>query len=362
MKTIIQPPSKLKLFPLTTKWKQDVIDYNEHPQYKFSNNKNFLYKIINTFRFLKFFIINLLKRLIKYELIPLNIRSGNSTKSRLTFITLSLKNALGIKSKKFKSLEKNQVASSMDKNGVSVVQMSNQDYKLLKDSSEKYFNNLEEKRNKSKTGNRDFEDSRSYTSRETAPELFKVIEQIFNKNGVMQGASHHLGRDVSLIDVNPQINDKTDNFWSEIFTDSNKLDFPSTAYFHRDASGGDLKAIIYITDVSENNGPFTFSIGSHNMSISRLDDWICETNDSSGFSSTNKNQREMFMTLPRYLKQKGSFGNDLLNKSEFSNHILDSSWQITSKKGSIVLFDTKGAHRGGMVKNGQRRVITCVLG
>jgi hypothetical protein len=137
---------------------------------------------------------------------------------------------------------------------------------------------------------------------------------------------------------------------------------PKAAYFHRDASGGDLKAIFYMSDVYDQNGPFTYSIGSHNISISRFDDYTCETNDSSGFSSTSISSRIKFSMLPSWLRQKGSFGNDLIDNSFLSKSIIDSAWSITSGKGSIVLFDTKGIHRGGMVREGERYVLTCVIG
>jgi hypothetical protein len=51
-----------------------------------------------------------------------------------------------------------------------------------------------------------------------------------------------------------------------------------------------------------------------------------------------------------------------MDSDSLSRDIRDALWTITAPKGSIVMFDTKGVHRGGMVVEGQRRVITCVLG
>ena len=192
--------------------------------------------------------------------------------------------------------------------------------------------------------------------------MFDAVEHLLTETGILLAASKYLKRDASLVDINPQINDITDNFWINIFTDLKNMILPKAAYFHRDASGGDLKAIIYMTDVNDSNGPFTYSIGSQNMSISRFDDYTCETNDSSGFSGTSLSSREKFSMLPTFLQQKGSFGNDLRDDSILSNAIVDSAWSITGTKGSIVLFDTKGIHRGGMVREGERFVLTCVIG
>ena len=93
------------------------------------------------------------------------------------------------------------------------------------------------------------------------------------------------------------------------FSRTRNMEFPDAAYFHRDASGGDLKAIIYLSDVGNDNGPFTFSIGSHKMSISKIDDWICETNDSPSFHQPKKFKIKIFK-LTKNFKAKG-FGNDL---------------------------------------------------
>ena len=58
--------------------------------------------------------------------------------------------------------------------------------------------------------------------------------------------------------------------------------------------------------------------------------------------------------LTKTLRQKG-FGNDLDNKCDFTR-IFKFCLENNIKKGSIVLFDTKGAHRGGMVLKGRGKL------
>ena len=62
-----------------------------------------------------------------------------------------------------------------------------------------------------------------------------------------------------LIDVNPQINDPSDDFWQLIFTDLPPSDRPAR-YFHKDASGGDIKAILYMSNVDSACGPFSYAM------------------------------------------------------------------------------------------------------
>ena len=184
---------------------------------------------------------------------------------------------------------------------------------------------------------------------------------MFKDAGIIDTASAYLGRQVKLIDVNPQINDPSDDFWKKEFPDI-KGDLPSCAYFHRDASGGDIKVIIYMSDVGHENGAFGYVLGSHMMPLKKSYDHVSEANDSNGLAATDPKSRRIFSSLPALLRLKGSFGNDVLDDSELAKLIGDSKWQITADKGAIVMFDTKGIHRGGMVTSGERQVITCVIG
>lgn len=123
-----------------------------------------------------------------------------------------------------------------------------------------------------------------------------------------------------------------------------------------------MKVIFYMSDVSVENGPFNYSVGSHKIEMSRFNDYICEANDSNGLAGTHKDARKVFMALPRKFRQKGTFGNDLSDTSKISQKILNSNFEVTASAGTFVVFDTKGIHRGGCVTNGERRVITCVVG
>jgi hypothetical protein len=131
---------------------------------------------------------------------------------------------------------------------------------------------------------------------------------------------------------------------------------------HRDATGGDIKAILYMSDVGAGNGPFSYSIGSQRTERRWLTNWIEETNDQSGASGTSAENRRSFIALPRALRRKCAFGNDVLPDTEFERRARDAEWTIQAGRGHLVVFDTKGFHRGGMVREGDRIVLTCVIG
>jgi hypothetical protein len=248
------------------------------------------------------------------------------------------------------------------RDGIAVIALPSDRFFSLETASTQYFADLAHRRGASNVGDRAFDESRASVGRQSASALFSVIEQVLEESGILAAAEIYKGRKCQLVDVNPQINDISDSFWRDIFPDLNLETLPRTAYCHRDASGGDLKAIIYMTDVGPNNGPFSFAIGSHQLSVSRIDDWIGESNDMSGLSGTEPSARRKFAALPAKLRQKCAYGNDLVDSSPVADALDKSLWPITASKGALVLFDTKGTHRGGMVVEGERRVITCIIG
>lgn len=303
----------------------------------------------------------LLKRAIRYEMIPYHLRADRSLPGRLRFAGAALGNMAAGAMRRRHATAGTAAGATLDRHGCLVLTMPEDQRVRLEAAAADQFDALAARRGRS-NGKRRFEESRGQASRLEQRPLFDQIESILRDSGVMAAADAYLGRPARLIDVNPQINDVTDSFWRDIFPDADISELPATAYCHRDASGGDLKAIIYLSDVGGRNGPFAYALGSNRIRISRLDDLICEANDSNGLGATDPVARRRFAALPKKLRQKGAFGNDLTPASPLSGDINASLWSIEAPKGSIVLFDTKGIHRGGMVVEGERRVITCVIG
>lgn len=334
------------------------IEYEQHPAYApLVANAGFVTKVVALTSFIRKFVPLLVKRAIRYEMIPNHVRKQGGLK----FVGWAARNILRIESRPIVKNATFVLVEQMEREGVVVTTIPHHSIVALEQASNAQFEQLRARRGDQANRKRGFDESRSSVDRRHESALFDRVESILFEAGVINAASAYLGRLARLVDVNPQINDISDGFWREVFPDICKQPLPETAYFHRDASGGDIKAIIYLTDVGLENGPFTYVLGSHRCSRGSLDDLICETNDH-GLSDTDPGTRKLFAALPAALRKKGSFGNDVLPSSTLARELIGGSWQIVSEKGSIVLFDTKGVHRGGMVEVGERLVITCVLG
>ena len=339
------------------------IDYSAHPAYAgLSGRPAFLQRMSATAHFLRSIVTLSGKRLINYELIPNEIRKGRkSFLGTLRFARAGLHNVF-VRPRRRRRV-RSAIGIELDRCGIAGVIAAPAALRPLELAAEQSFARLSRARAAANGSKRQFEDSRYHADRREHGELFGAAQALLEEAGIIQAASEYLGRQARVIDVNPQINDSSDTFWRDIFPDQLSGDhLPKTAYFHRDASGGDLKAIIYMVPVTEQNGPFGYVIGSHRLPMSALDNFICEANDHNGLSDTSPEARRIFAALPRGFRQKGAFGNDLLDESDASLEILRAAWSATGPKGAILLFDTKGIHRGGMVTSGERHVITCVIG
>lgn len=343
-------------------WSPALVGYETHAQYQdLIRNPPLRLRLEAMGIFAGGMIKLLAKRLINYEFIPYHMRKDSTLAGRLRFVGAGLKNIFTGDRRARRLSADTADAGQMADHGIHVLTMPPPRFETLETAAASEFNRLASRRGKS-NGQRQFEESRGPASRADQVELYQTVEELLAEAGVMGIASAYLGRKAGLIDVNLQINDVSDTFWRDIFPDADLGSLPPTAYCHRDSSGGDLKAIIYMSDVDERTGPFSYVLGSNRMRIRRLDDLICEANDSNGLGGTDPKARARFAALPARLRQKGSFGNDLKPESPLGREIGAGLWAVKAGRGSIVLFDTKGIHRGGMVEDGERRVITCVIG
>jgi hypothetical protein len=357
-----EPTSSVAPLPQGFAWRRDLVDYARHPAYApFVQGAGITDRLGALASYAGHFAVLLAKRAIRYEMIPTELRQGRGLAKRAALARTALTNAFSGTPARGNAGKVNEAAERMDASGIAVAVMPKPRLAAIEALSAAHFDRLRVRRGDRAAG-RAFDESRAQADRDSDAALYALIEQTFAEAGIMAAASAYLGRPARLVDVNPQINDASDSFWRDIFDGKAADQLPRTAYCHRDASGGDLKAIIYMTDVGPANGPFAYAVGSHRMAISPIDNLLCEANDHNGLSATDAATRRRFAALPAALRQKGAFGNDLDDSAPEADAIARSLWSVTGDAGSIVLFDTKGIHRGGMVEQGERRVLTCVIG
>lgn len=363
---IVAPPARLTSFdPRPGEGPSTWIDYEQHPGYaSLAHALSVKHRLASLARFARYFAMIVCKRVISYELIPAHLRAMRSSSAIIGFLGAATSNVLQkllTGSRAHRADAGAAVTQTLQSDGICVIRTADQAFNRICQAAAPLLERLRSTRGRQSLGGRDFAESRASALRTENADLFACVEQMLTQSGVLDGCSAYLGHSAKLVDVNPQINDSSDDFWQRVFPDLPSSPLP-TAYLHRDASGGDIKAILYLSDVGPDNGPFSYALGSHRVPRTRLTDWIEETNDQSGASGTARADRQSFIALPAKLQRKCAFGNDILPATEIATRLNAAEWTIEARRGHLVIFDTKGFHRGGMVKEDERVVLTCVIG
>lgn len=139
-------------------------------------------------------------------------------------------------------------------------------------------------------------------------------------------------------------------FLGDVKTKDNEL-----INFHIDPKQDLLKSIIYLSDVNENDGPFTIVPKSHLFNIDLLTD-LFGRSIATGNYCNSKDARKSIFRLPSRLRKSFNFGR-LIKKNSKQEKIINNTKQIiTGEAGTSILFlPGNTMHRGAVCgKNGSR--------
>jgi hypothetical protein len=253
-----------------------------------------------------------------------------------------------------------EVLAVLKRDGAICVRLNQQQVREMRDLLEGHFQALKARLASKRPQDRHFDETRLWLDRDKNADVFAWFTDVLGSHGVLEASSIYLNRPVGVAHVNPQINDPSDNFWANHFVDAGVED-SRCDYCHFDSTYNVLKMIIYVSDVAPKTGPFSFVRGSHRADSAFFDGIIRRANDYGGLSSTRRQCRELFNALPKFLQRKAAFGPDVPNDSKYVSAIVDHEWTITSDQGHCILFDPCGIHRGGMVQDGERLVVSVML-
>ena len=156
---IIDAKAKSVQFDQSMKWSPELIDYENHPAYqKLFDSDDLLLRFKAILQFLRSLIPLFLKRIIKYEMIPIEIRTPTSLGKYGIFALTALRNALGLHSRSRVKKVPSKVFSTLEKDGVCVVQIPEERFSELAALANSHFTRLEKRRSQKDTEDRSFED------------------------------------------------------------------------------------------------------------------------------------------------------------------------------------------------------------
>jgi hypothetical protein len=212
---------------------------------------------------------------------------------------------------------------------------------------------------------------------ESIPRYSRVgvrLDKFFHGCSVLDGLSAYVGSNVTFTGFSLEYSHSRQNWWQDSYSDAG-LPISKTVYMHYDQGCRNPKAIIALSDVTEESGPTGYIRGSHIKPRSNFvhfmiksidhrfhDDYV--PGDQVFFRPRYQeiDYRREFLLLPVALQACSHFGEDVLDGSEMSAELLKNEVKLTRDVGDCIVFDGDyGIHRGALVRSGERFVFQVIF-
>jgi hypothetical protein len=200
------------------------------------------------------------------------------------------------------------------------------------------------------------------------------LAKFFRRSGAMDGLSTYFGSNVTFTGFSLEYSHNKQDWWQNCYADVG-LATSKTVYMHYDHGCRNPKAIVALSDVTEDNGPTGFIKGSHSKPRSDFihfviksidhrfyDDYIAGTQSYYRRRFQEVEYRREFLMLPTALQACSHFGEDVADDTHLSADLLKDEVKLTHDVGNCVVFDGDyGIHRGALVKSGERFVFQVIF-
>lgn len=207
-------------------------------------------------------------------------------------------------------------------------------------------------------------------------QISKLIDKDFKSQGIFHSVSEYVGIKYTFTGVSLELSVAGSTWWKNSIPGVKP---PKTMYAHLDESIYAPKAIVYLTNVNQNNGPTSSYPGVYDsLQNNKLQDIIGrvvgEVGNNPGSilfdhyskayhqSMGSREFRKHFMLLPESLRFNSHFGWDVLAETELESVIADREEVMIGSPGKFVVFDgSRLLHRGGLIEEGERLVLQVVF-
>lgn len=173
------------------------------------------------------------------------------------------------KLKKNKESSDSPLYIELREQGALALHISPEANQIARDLTRKAVEELDAHRAAILPGQRKFADSQKTLEGPEYGILHQFLADLLKSCGILDAASPYLGTRVEFRMVTLQINDDSDILLKHHFRDIGIPD-PPTNYMHIDSTTAILKCIFYLTEVTEETGPFGYVLGSNNFNIGQV--------------------------------------------------------------------------------------------
>lgn len=202
----------------------------------------------------------------------------------------------------------------------------------------------------------------------TRGEAYELAWKTLEQMGLIATLNEFFGRKVNPIYWYLAYNANTESWYKNCYGDVG-LPTSDLAYSHFDHDFELAKIQIYLTDVTENDGPFAFVPGSHKWTGCKTQQFIFKEMDKAfkypkdeslyyrpRFGSPQ--YRKQLLQLPTPLQGSSHFGDDLVNGSPMTEELKKQFRVVTSDQGNCCVFAGGDLlHYGGLCNGTDRWVI-----
>ena len=191
------------------------------------------------------------------------------------------------------------------------------------------------------------------------PDIVKYVNNMFQKLGILNAASkYNKYNGLKVTNVVLHIAKPTDENWKQFLYDCKTI--TKTTNLHIDPKENVMKAMMYLNDITEDDGPFGYVEKSHRWVYDDLQN-IFGRAISTGSYCHNPQTRAAVFQFPKQLRVSHNFGRLLLDGTEEQERLLKQEKLFTSDKGNLCVFDPAGMHRGGICKTGTRIALQILM-
>lgn len=185
------------------------------------------------------------------------------------------------------------------------------------------------------------------------PALYLTAEKALAEAGVFAAFSAYAGRELGLLRLVAQVNSARETHQKFGELDASGLPERRTSYWHVDSTDWPpVKALIYVSDVELDQGPFRAVRGSHRL-MGDYETVVRKTNDKL------RQPTARFLSLPEEFRQHAYFGDDIDETTPGAAELLAREAVLADGRSDLVLFDNNSVHRGGFVRSGHRYMLQC---
>lgn len=195
----------------------------------------------------------------------------------------------------------------------------------------------------------------------------ELLLDLLDDAGILDGFGEFFGGPVALQFWTLIRSDPTEVWWKDGYAEAGVSTSPTT-YFHIDSGFDGPKVMIYLTEVTDDHGPFEYLPASHrwerstsleilNKEIERAHKTAWPNGATSYYRPYMQLEefRRTLMNLPTPARQQSHFGDDVLAGTELHSFIDNAKRTVYSAEADCVAFDgNRVTHRGALTEGATR--------